>query len=113
MKKIVNQENQKKKKRSLINNAPEQNTATSAASGSPEQKKQPKKTNWKLVGEILKGYNHYIVLATLCVLLSTAFAYAVPYVTSFTLDYVIQGSTNRPPLSSCRFWTISADEISS
>ena len=56
-----------------------------------------KKTNWKLVGEILRGYRHFIVFATLSVLLSTAFSYAVPYVTSFTLDYVIQGITSSTP----------------
>ena len=50
-----------------------------------------------LVGEILKGYKHYLIAASVCVLLSTAFAYAVPYVTSFTLDYVIQGVDKSTP----------------
>jgi len=58
---------------------------------------QARKTNWKLVGEILSGYRRYLVLATISVLLSTAFSYAVPYVTSFTLDYVIQGIDSTVP----------------
>ncbi len=68
-----------------------------------KQKKPPmeqaiqKKTNWKLVGELLTGYRRYIVFATVSVLLSTAFSYAVPYVTSFTLDYVIQGISTSTP----------------
>lgn len=62
-----------------------------------EMKEERKKTNWVLVGEILKGYKHYLVAATVCVLLSTAFAFAVPYVTSFTLDYVIQGVDTSTP----------------
>jgi len=62
-------------------------------SARPEQRR----TNWKLVGEILSGYRRYLVLATLSVLLSTAFSYAVPYVTSFTLDYVIQGIDSTIP----------------
>ncbi len=58
---------------------------------------QERKTNWKLVGEILTGYRRYLVFATISVLLSTAFSYAVPYVTSFTLDYVIQGIDSTIP----------------
>ena len=56
-----------------------------------------KKTNWKLVRELMHGYNRYIVFATISVILSTAFSYAAPYVTSFTLDYVIQGITTSTP----------------
>ena len=63
----------------------------------PIEKTQQKKTNWKLVGELLQGHRRYIVFATISVLLSTAFSYAVPYVTSFTLDYVIQGITTSTP----------------
>ncbi len=62
-----------------------------------QEQTERKKTNWKLVGEILHGYRHYIVFATVSVLLSTAFSYAVPYVTSFTLDYVIQGISSSTP----------------
>ena len=63
------------------------------------QNEQPKKkkTNWKLVKELFHGYNRYIVFATISVLLSTAFSYAAPYVTSFTLDYVIQGISSSTP----------------
>ncbi|MDP3446783.1 MAG: ABC transporter ATP-binding protein, partial [Eubacteriales bacterium] len=63
----------------------------------PIEKKERKKTNWKLVGELLYGHRRFVVFATLSVLLSTAFSYAVPYVTSFTLDYVIQGITTSTP----------------
>jgi hypothetical protein len=96
MKKIKNKETLKKK-RSQTEVAPDQAAENSSKTPSPEKKEEQKKTNWKLVGEILKGYNHYIVIATLCVLFSTAFAYAVPYVTSFTLDYVIQGIDKSTP----------------
>jgi len=65
-------------------------------------KKLPPKTehkpgNWKLAKEILRGYRHNIVFATISVLFATAFSYAVPYVTSFTLDYVIQGTDKSTP----------------
>jgi sensor histidine kinase YesM len=63
----------------------------------PIEKTERKKTNWKLVRELLSGYRRYIVFASISVLLSTAFSYAVPYVTSFTLDYVIQGITTSTP----------------
>jgi ATP-binding cassette subfamily B protein len=63
----------------------------------PIEKTERKKTNWKLVGELLKGHRRYVVFATVSVLLATAFSYAVPYVTSFTLDYVIQGITTSTP----------------
>ena len=63
----------------------------------PKEKKERKKTNWKLVGELMQGHRKYLVFATISVLLSTAFSYAVPYVTSFTLDYVIQGITTSTP----------------
>ena len=70
-----------------------QKKKSEAASPKPGRKK----TNWTLVGEILHGYRRYLVFATVSVLLSTAFSYAVPYVTSFTLDYVIQGITTSTP----------------
>jgi len=63
----------------------------------PIQKTERKKTNWKLVGELMQGHRRYIVFAAISVLLATAFSYAVPYVTSFTLDYVIQGITTSTP----------------
>ena len=62
-----------------------------------EQKKEQKKTNWTLVGDLLHGYRRYLLFATISVILSAAFSYAVPYVTSFTLDYVIQGITSSTP----------------
>ncbi|PKM40397.1 MAG: ABC transporter ATP-binding protein [Firmicutes bacterium HGW-Firmicutes-9] len=62
-----------------------------------QEKTERKKTNWKLVRELLQGHRRYIVYATISVLFATAFSYAVPYVTSFTLDYVIQGITTSTP----------------
>ncbi|HRX57909.1 MAG TPA: ABC transporter ATP-binding protein [Eubacteriales bacterium] len=62
-----------------------------------EAKPEQKKTNWRLVGEIMAGYRRYLVMASVSVILATAFAYAVPYVTSFTLDYVIQGIDSTTP----------------
>jgi len=63
----------------------------------PKEKTERKKTNWKLVVELLQGHRRFIVIASVSVLLSTAFSYAVPYVTSFTLDYVIQGVSSSTP----------------
>jgi len=63
----------------------------------PIEKTERKKTNWKLVGELLYGYRRYLAFATVSVILATAFSYAVPYVTSFTLDYVIQGISTSTP----------------
>ena len=54
------------------------------------EKQQPKKTNWRLVRDMTRGVMPHIWLGMLCVLLGTALGYAVPYVTSFTLDSVIQ-----------------------
>ncbi len=62
-----------------------------------KEKSERKKTNWNLVGELLHGYRRYILYATISVLLCTAFSYAVPYVVSFTLDYVIQGISTSTP----------------
>ncbi len=60
-------------------------------------KTEHRKVNWNLAQEILSGFRHNILFATISVLLSTAFSYAVPYVTSFTLDYVIQGVDKSTP----------------
>ena len=56
-----------------------------------------RKTNWRLVRDMTHGVMRHIWLGVICVLLSTVFTYAVPYVTSFTLDYVIQGLPPRLP----------------
>ena len=63
----------------------------------PKPNSEHRKVNWKLAGGILRGYRRNIVFATISVILSTAFSYAVPYVTSFTLDYVIQGVDKSTP----------------
>ena len=91
-------ENKKKKKipiETLEQNKTEKKKSSTKKTTQP--KTETKKTNWKLIGELMQGYRHNIVFATISVLLSTAFSYAVPYVTSFTLDYVIQGITTSTP----------------
>ena len=91
-------ENKKKKKipiETLEQNKTEKKKSSTKKTTQP--KTETKKTNWKLIGELMQGYRHNIVFATISVLLSTAFSYAVPYVTSFTLDYVIQGVTTSTP----------------
>ena len=70
-----------------------QNAKKKKSTEQPERRK----TNWKLVSELVHGYRRFIVVATLSVIFATAFSYAVPYVTSFTLDYVIQGITTSTP----------------
>ena len=91
-------ENKKKKKipiETLEQNKTEKKKSSTKKATQP--KTETKKTDWKLIGELMQGYRHNIVFATISVLLSTAFSYAVPYVTSFTLDYVIQGITTSTP----------------
>ena len=91
-------ENKKKKKipiETLEQNKTEKKKSSTKKTTQP--KTETKKTNWKLIGELMQGYRHNIVFATISMLLSTAFSYAVPYVTSFTLDYVIQGVTTSTP----------------
>ena len=80
--------NEKKKKKLSKKQIVEETAAPNA---------ENRKVNWKLAKEILRGFRHNIVFATISVLLSTAFSYAVPYVTSFTLDYVIQGTDKSTP----------------
>ncbi len=55
----------------------------------PENPKR--KTNWKLIRDMSKGVMPHVWFGAFCVLLGTVFTYAIPYVTSFTLDYVVQG----------------------
>ncbi len=62
-----------------------------------KQTELKKKANWKLIGEITHGFRHDLVIAAICVLCATASAYAAPFVTSFTLDYVIQGVAVKLP----------------
>ena len=56
-----------------------------------KEKMVHRKTNWKLIGEIMKGFWRYLLLGALFALIAVAARYAVPFVTSFTLDFVIKG----------------------
>ncbi len=56
-----------------------------------EIKQQKKKINWKLVGTVTFGVRRYFVLGSAAVLLAALTAYAIPLITSFTVDYVIAG----------------------
>ncbi len=64
-----------------------------------EQKTNKKKqtVNWELIGELLHGYRRHIAIGALSVLLAICASYAVPFVTSFTLDYVISGTDPKLP----------------
>ena len=50
-----------------------------------------RKTNWKLISEMSKGYRHYFVIGAISVIIAALASFAAPFVTSFTLDYVIKG----------------------
>jgi len=56
-----------------------------------------KKINLKLLIELLGKFRWHIVFASVSVLLGTAATYIVPLITSFTLDYVLQGTTASIP----------------
>ena len=62
-----------------------------------QETKTTKKTNWKLVGELTRGYGGHLAMAALSVVLAALFSYAAPFVTSFTLDYIIQGVPAKLP----------------
>ena len=55
-----------------------------------ESKKQ--KVNFKLLTALLGRYRWHLFLASIVVLLGTASTYVVPLITSFTLDFVLQGT---------------------
>lgn len=54
----------------------------------------------------LRGYKYHLILSGLFVLLGTICVYLAPFVTSFTLDYVIQGSNEDVPAFCCRYWIL-------
>lgn len=51
------------------------------------------KINFKLIGSLLAGYRWHLFFASVSVLLATGASYVVPLITSFTLDYVLQGTS--------------------
>ena len=56
-----------------------------------------RKTNWKLIGSLTKGYWPHLIVGAVSVFLAAAASFAAPFVTSFTLDYVIKGTAVRMP----------------
>ena len=50
--------------------------------------------DWKLIGSLAAGVKHHLAWAAVCVLLAVCASYAIPFVTSFTLDYVIRGDAS-------------------
>lgn len=66
--------------------------------------------DWALIGSLTVGVKRHFVWATVCVLLAVCASYAIPFVTSFTLDYVIRGDASglRLPRLCSRGWMRSA-----
>ncbi len=61
------------------------------------EQQQTRKTNWKLIGSLSKGYKTRLILAAVCTLMAVAASFAIPFVTSFTLDYVLSGADMQLP----------------
>ena len=57
-----------------------------------KQTREQRKTDWTLLSEILSGYRRHLWLAAVCAALAVVMSYAIPFVVSFTLDYVISGA---------------------
>ena len=50
-----------------------------------------KRSPWRLFFRVVKPYWGHLILAAVFVLLAAICVYLAPFVTSFTLDYVIRG----------------------
>ncbi|MDO4564644.1 MAG: ABC transporter ATP-binding protein [Clostridia bacterium] len=61
------------------------------------ERKRKEHTAVSLFLKSLYGFKRYLVLAAVFVVLATCCTYAAPFVTSFTLDYVIQGMDAKVP----------------
>lgn len=59
--------------------------------------KSKQRNNWKLIGGLAAENRAHLVFGTVCTLLAVVFSFAIPFVTSFTLDYVMQGLPMRLP----------------
>ena len=57
-----------------------------------KEKTVPQKTNWALIGSLARGCRRPLILGSLYALLAVVFSFAIPFVTSFTLDYVVEGT---------------------
>jgi len=58
------------------------------------ENKKRRAVNWKLIGELALACKQHLLVGTVCVLLAICASYAIPFVTSFTLDYVIKGDAS-------------------
>ncbi|MEG1525150.1 MAG: ABC transporter ATP-binding protein [Clostridia bacterium] len=56
-----------------------------------KQMQSRKKTNWSLIGKLFHESKWHLINGALFAALAVALYYAIPFVVSFTLDYVIQG----------------------
>ncbi len=62
-----------------------------------------KKINRKLIGELFHGYKRHVLFGMLFTTLAVLSAFATPFVTSFTLDYIIRGTQLLLPAPLTRF----------
>lgn len=67
-----------------------------------QTEKHYQKLNWKLVGRLMRGNIHYIVLASLFLAVAVVAAYCGPIVISFTVDYALGGKDSNLPASIMR-----------
>ncbi len=67
-----------------------------------QDEKNYRKLNWKLVGRLMKGNTHYLVLSAVFLALAVVASYCGPLVISFTVDYVIGGEKSNLPASVMR-----------
>lgn len=63
----------------------------------PNQNKPKSTSPWKFFFRSLHGLRHHLVASCIYVVVSTLCVYLAPFVTSFTLDYVLQGSNDSIP----------------
>lgn len=61
------------------------------------EQQQTRKTNWNLIGSLAKGHRVRLSLAAVCTLLAVTASFTIPFVTSFTLDYVLSGNDIQLP----------------
>ena len=53
------------------------------------EKTKKKKTNWKLVGEFMRGSYKHFVFGGIGLLVAVLTSYIIPQITGFTIDYVL------------------------
>lgn len=54
-----------------------------------KQKQKQRKINWKLVNEFMAGAKKHFIFGTIAIFIAVLSSYAIPLVTSFTIDYVL------------------------